>query len=155
MSYGSGGGTGLVPTALPSSFTERIELAAVPSQVRVARRWAAGLLSGPNHALGEDLIEAAVLLVSELVTNAIRADSPVPDPARRSGRGKFSLLIIGAPGTVRIEVHDSAGGRPPLPGNRGTDAETGRGLAVIATLSRRWGWEADQRGKVVWCELPV
>ncbi len=125
---------------------------AAPSAVRSARRWTEGLLaqSGPG-----DLVDTAVLLVSELVTNAIQAScgaargSGCPDP------GRIELAIARRRATIRIEVSDSACRSFPELARHGADGEGGRGLQVIATLSQRWGCHAGPGGKVVWCELPA
>jgi serine/threonine-protein kinase RsbW len=163
----SGGGTAVVPkgpataeadadmSAAAEACVDRIELTAVPSAVRQARRWAAGRLAQSDPPPAEDLIETAVLLVSELITNAIRAVGPDPDLERHPGRDQISLLITPLPAAVRIEVHDHACGSLPPPLDGGADSETGRGLMVIAALSRRWGWQPGPRGKVVWCELSL
>lgn len=139
--------------ALAVSCTDRIELAAMPSSVAHARHWTADRLahSEPTHAA--DLIDAAVLLVSELVTNAVQAVGQAMSPASHLDRARISLLITRIRQSVRIEVHDSACGPLPTPATRTEDDEDGRGLMVIATLSDRWGWRPAPCGKMVWCEL--
>lgn len=159
MTYTVPGGPGLVCTELPASDTDRIELAAVPSAVRDARHWAADRLARSDPRPCQDLIDTAVLLVSELVTNAIRAADPAP--GRAPGRAQpddqitISLLITHERDRVRIAVHDSARGQVSPSCDRSADAETGRGLMVIAALSQSWGWRPTLCGKVVWCELSV
>jgi serine/threonine-protein kinase RsbW len=148
-------GTGLVSTGLPASRTDRIEFAAAPSAVRPARHWAADLLARSEPPLGQDLIDSAVLLVSELLTNAIRAAAQASGRAGRAGDAQISLLITREPRIVRIEVHDSVRGPVPLACGQHADAENGRGLMVIDTLSQHWGWRPGRCGKVVWCELAV
>jgi hypothetical protein len=74
-------GSGSVTSQARSLFHRgSLELAIAPSAVRVARHWTAKLLAGPagtscQAALDADLVDTAVLVVSELVTNAIRAVS--------------------------------------------------------------------------------
>lgn len=78
---GSGGaGGGVASQVLPLFHRARLELAIAPSTVRVARHWTARQLSRPvsisgQASLGAEVVDAAVLTVSELVTNAVRAVS--------------------------------------------------------------------------------
>jgi anti-sigma regulatory factor (Ser/Thr protein kinase) len=134
-------GTVAATRARPQSRRSRLDLVSTPSAVRSARRWTADQLAGADPPASTSLIDNAVLLVSELVTNAIRAACGL------------SLVIIVLEETVRIEVCDSS--RAPLPPSchRDPDDESGRGLTVVATLARSWGWRPDACGKVVWCEL--
>jgi anti-sigma regulatory factor (Ser/Thr protein kinase) len=91
----------------------------------------------------EDLIPTTELLVSELVTNAIRyADGPTV------------LRLILEPDSLVCEVHDTS---PALPRvlQVDNDAENGRGLHVVSQLAQRWGTRRTPTGKVVWCEQPV
>ena len=104
----------------------------------------------------DGLSQTAELLVSELVTNAVKAtagqDLPLPVRLRLSS-DKDRLLI---------EVWDAHPGRLFLPGleDDGTPSaaqEGGRGLFLVATLSHRWNWYAPPEwdGKVVWSELQL
>jgi len=177
--------SGSMPVAArvrPQSRRSRLEIAIAPSAVRLARRWTADQLAVDPPA-GSALVDAAVLAVSELVTNAIQAVraaavQPGGQAAPQSGRPVLRLgglsLAAGAPGvtqaqapdsarvalvierhadSVRIEVHDSSYAPLPQPCPHDDDDETGRGLTVVAALSVDWGWRPDQYGKVVWCDL--
>ena len=67
-----------VAGASPESRGSHLELAAAPSAVRIARHWTADQLARPEHiasqdVLDQELLESVVLVVSELVTNAINA----------------------------------------------------------------------------------
>ena len=87
--------------------------------------------------------ELAELLVSELVTNALRhATRPIT----------LTLLLLDQ--IVTIAVGD---GDTPLPRLRKvSDAdEGGRGLQLVAMLASRWGARPTPDGKVVWCDLPL
>jgi hypothetical protein len=93
------------------------------------------------------------LLVSELVTNAVKATA---------GHGQAAVrLRLSSDGTrVLIEVWD-ADPRPPAPkdlveyGTPDPQEEGGRGLFLVAALSARWDWypTGEPMGKVVWCEI--
>jgi anti-sigma regulatory factor (Ser/Thr protein kinase) len=127
-----------------------LELAVTPSAVRTARHWAATVLAGSNPPETE-LIDSVVLLVSELVTNAIQAASVM----RKSAKPRVWLAIAGSCEVVRIEVHDSAEVSVPETCHRDDDEESGRGLEVITALATTWGWQPEPCGKYVWCELAV
>ncbi|MEV0387968.1 ATP-binding protein [Nonomuraea sp. NPDC050643] len=87
--------------------------------------------------------DLAELLVSELVTNAVRYAC-----------GLVRLRVVVADGLVRCEVEDGAP-QLPCPREAADDEEGSRGLALVAGLSRRWGSARTRAGKVVWFEVPV
>ncbi len=89
-----------------------------------------------------ELIPTAELLVSELVTNAVRY-----------AQGKIGLRLVLEGGLV-CEVLDDSAALPRLryPGD---DDERGRGLQIVSRVAQRWGTRRTPSGKVVWCELPV
>jgi anti-sigma regulatory factor (Ser/Thr protein kinase) len=139
---------------------DRIELDAAPTAVRDARDWTAKRLAQTFPPHGQELIDAAVLVVSELVTNAVHA---VTQPAGRWPAGLeaarlpnaavISLIVSDSYQSVRVEVHDRS--CVPIPPVLLSDAEdeTGRGLIVVDALATGWGWRPSPYGKVVWCEL--
>ncbi|MFI6356325.1 SpoIIE family protein phosphatase [Streptomyces sp. NPDC050743] len=88
----------------------------------------------------EDLDFTAELVVSELVTNAIRYGQP---PIR--------LRLIND-STLLCEVSDDSSTTPHLRRARVFD-EGGRGLLLVAQVARRWGTRHARRGKTVWAEL--
>ena len=90
----------------------------------------------------EDLIPTTELLVSELVTNAVRYS-----------RGDVTLRLVNEKALV-CEVLDNSAALPRLRQANGED-ENGRGLQVVRQLSQRWGARRTPTGKVVWCEQPL
>ncbi len=86
-------------------------------------------------------IEDALLVVTELATNALRHGAG--DPVLR-------LSVDGA--DVRVEVFDDS---PAPPVRRPAGLDGGWGLALVDRLSRVRGTSPHGRGKVVWCVLPV
>ncbi|WP_369364449.1 SpoIIE family protein phosphatase [Streptomyces sp. CG4] len=80
------------------------------------------------------------LMVSELVTNAIRY-----------GRPPIQLRLIHQDSTLLCEVYDSSGTTPHMRRARIFD-EGGRGLLLVAQLAERWGTRHDRVGKTVWAE---
>jgi hypothetical protein len=87
--------------------------------------------------------ETAELLVSELVTNAVR-----------HARGPLRLTIHRREDTLRFEVEDADPARPEMR-ETGDEDETGRGLQLLELLSGAWGTDHTPTGKVVWFELPT
>ncbi|GAB2749832.1 hypothetical protein GCM10027273_30760 [Nocardioides pakistanensis] len=92
----------------------------------------------------EELLDAAELAVSELVTNAVV----------HTGR-PVDVTVVLLPAGLRVEVADESS-HLPAPRAYGPTAGTGRGLLMVQQLVHAWG--VDRRsdgvpGKVVWCEL--
>lgn len=90
----------------------------------------------------DKLSDTAELLVSELVTNAIRA---------ASYEVELRLMRVGK---LLVEVSDDNHNLPQLQ-RADPDDIRGRGLALVSHLSRRWGTSRKAVGKVVWFELPL
>ena len=90
------------------------------------------------------LEETAVLLVSELVTNAVRHAS--------TGGSALVLRLEAAGGWLRIEVHD-ADPRMPQPRTPHVHEESGFGFVLLDALADKWGVRESTIGKAVWAEL--
>ncbi|MGW6573553.1 ATP-binding protein [Streptomyces sp. NPDC054945] len=93
---------------------------------------------------GQDTAEDAVLLVSELVTNA------------KLHAGGCHELMLRAGDVLRVEVYDGLGDLPrPLHPSRSAHPGRpgGHGLRLVHRLADRWGVQAVGRGKVVWAEI--
>jgi anti-sigma regulatory factor (Ser/Thr protein kinase) len=86
--------------------------------------------------------EVAVLLTSELVTNAIRNEVT----------GIIMLAISCSRGELRVDVHDTSRSMPMLI-NAPVDAEAGRGLMLVTALSAEWGFYRTPAGKAVYFTL--
>lgn len=97
----------------------------------------------------EDTAETAVLLLSELMTNACRHGHAPP------GR-EISARCVLSGSTLRVEVSDAGSGLPRLR-HASPDDESGRGLALVAALAETWGSGPRPYGigKTVWFELTV
>jgi anti-sigma regulatory factor (Ser/Thr protein kinase) len=103
-------------------------------------------------------IETCELLVSELVTNAVRAYGMPEEPASYTERHerlrRIKLRLILKSDSVVIEVWDGNPRPPVLKEQQLDDAEGGRGLLLVEQLSMRWGvYFPKAGGKVVWCEV--
>ncbi|WP_329274659.1 ATP-binding protein [Streptomyces sp. NBC_01451] len=97
------------------------------------------------HIDDAELADSAVLLLSELTTNAVNA----PTAPGRVIAVRFEL----AGAALRLEVSDVSDGQPRLRHAAGDD-ESGRGLALVEALADAWGTEPrDTVGKVVWARL--
>jgi anti-sigma regulatory factor (Ser/Thr protein kinase) len=89
-----------------------------------------------------DVADDAALIVTELTTNAVL-----------HARSGFRVVVAAAPGSLRISVADDD---PATPGSQdfSLSGSSGRGLGLVAALSRQWGTTHVQGGgKVVWAEL--
>ncbi len=91
------------------------------------------------------VVDDALLVISELVTNAVR----------HAGTSSTLELELGQTGAqLRVALADGSTAAPrPRRADRG--AEDGRGMAILAALSDRWGIEPHQSGKRVWWEVDL
>ena len=95
-----------------------------------------------------DRLDDIVVVVSELLTNAIRHAQPADGDERRHWPIRLDLLQSGP--CVLCMVADPSE-RPPVQREPACLAEAGRGLQIIAALSDQWGYTApSEMGKVVW-----
>ncbi|MCX4973575.1 MULTISPECIES: ATP-binding protein [unclassified Streptomyces] len=123
----------------------QLEIRPDPAEVGRARRWARSRLAGSGIGVDEPLAETLILLVSELVTNAV-VHTGCPAVVRLSMPGGAEAT------TVRLEVADSST-RPPIPRHAEGDETNGRGLELVDGLADRWGWSPEGAGKRIWCEV--
>jgi anti-sigma regulatory factor (Ser/Thr protein kinase) len=129
-------------------------LAALPTSPSWARRFTRFFLDY-CQGVSEDAAETAELLVSELVTNAVRFTANPGQRQQDSGRteaGLISLSLQHFRDGLLIEVYD-ADSNPPVRAGAGEFAETGRGLMLIDALSKEWSYFLLPGGKVVFCFL--
>jgi anti-sigma regulatory factor (Ser/Thr protein kinase) len=114
-----------------------------PESAGTARRLAHAALR-LHWALPEPLTDDTVLLVSELVGNAVR----------HTGAHSFGLRMPIRRGWIRAEVRDPSRGLPCLLPVHELDT-SGRGLFLVDTLCDRWGVDLLPRGKTTWFEIRV
>ncbi|MEU5279035.1 SpoIIE family protein phosphatase [Streptomyces asoensis] len=123
----------------PDDVAER-RFPRAPSQVCPAR----AVVREQLHAWGlDELADAAELMVSELVTNAVR----------HSRRSPVALRLVRGD-TLLCEVEDDDHELPTLL-SAGPGDEQGRGLRVVSALAREWGASRTAAGKSVWFELAL
>ncbi|MFD5320267.1 ATP-binding protein [Streptomyces sp. NPDC127098] len=106
--------------------------------------------------LGE-LLDDALVIVSELVTNAVRYGRPVAADhcplAPATAAQPFLLSLVHCDGAVLCAVFDP-GREVPRVKEPDFLQESGRGLHVLESLARSWGWTTpDRHGKAVWALL--
>jgi len=132
-----------------------LALVTLPTSPFWARRYTRTFL-GSCRGIGEDTVQTAELLVSELVTNAARfAAGPARTPRHpgRSDAGLISLSLRLFRGHLLIEVYDTDE-HPPVLSGHDDDAESGRGLVLVGALSKEWScFFPPGGGKVVYCVL--
>jgi serine/threonine-protein kinase RsbW len=141
----TGAGT---PTPTDQRILARRTFRGLASEVAVARRWLAQLVDG--FAAVDDVLLAS----SELASNAVlHSDSGLPG-------GVYTIRLAISSEYVRVEVLDQ-GGQWGVPRGHADytrdlqkgDGQCGRGLAVVAAITRAWGIAGDQQGRIAWCEI--
>jgi anti-sigma regulatory factor (Ser/Thr protein kinase) len=129
----------MAPTRLTELRGCRIRLTAGPAAAAEARRQVQAAIHTWDIPVDPDV---AVLLTSELVTNAIRHEVT----------GIVMLAITCSCDQLRVDVHDTSRALPMLV-DAPVDAETGRGLMLVTTLSAEWGFYRTPAGKAVYFTL--
>lgn len=127
-------------------YRDSLELGAYDTAPRTARKRLASLLR--EWSLRE-FEEAASLVLSELVTNAVAATNLVPWTAARP---PVRVWLRGGLSVVAILTWDAAPGIPVPRAAGMVEDESGRGLALVESLSATWGFyhPAQFGGKVTW-----
>jgi len=117
-----------------------VALPATTTAPRDARRFTVETL----RKWGADtVVEEAELIVSELVTNALRHAS---SPSR--------VVLSTNDSCLRIEVADDGRGGA-VRRNAGPEDSNGRGLLLVEAMADRWGSQHDGQEHVVWCEIAL
>ncbi|MEU1030948.1 ATP-binding protein [Streptomyces mirabilis] len=134
------------PRTAPAPWEYTLYIPNDPRAVTICRRTLRLILAA--HDLPQ-FTEAAELLATELVTNAVQHT-----------KGPAALRLRAENGTLRIGVWDADPTPPHPPRHPAPDAESGRGLALVHSCANTWGWvrQRDVRnligtGKYIWCEL--
>ncbi|MFF7969851.1 SpoIIE family protein phosphatase [Streptomyces sp. NPDC007905] len=122
--------------SLSSDRVASWDIPSTPAAVAEARRKAVGQLARWNL---DDMAFATELIVSELVTNALK-----------HAHGPIGVRLI-HDRTLVCEVSDASNTSPRLRRARYSD-EGGRGLFLVAQLAQRWGTRYTERGKTIWTE---
>lgn len=139
---------------VPGEVVSYLELVTLPSAPFWARRQARTALR--SWRVWPETIEIAELLISELVTNAVKfAGAPLerPEYSDLEGVERISVILRYLTGQLIIEISDPDP-RPPVFTEAADDAESGRGLMLVQALSKEWDYYLPPSGgKVVYCVL--
>lgn len=121
-----------------------VHLPCAPASVAFARR----ALSNDLKAAGvfDNAVGDAVLVLSELVSNAILHAYPLPGE-------RFKVAWVVDHGWLEVAVSDGGSATTPQPGHPTTTSVSGRGLAIVAHISQTWGVRTDDVGLTVWAIL--
>jgi len=154
LSYGTGESAAGVPpcnvppfepVSVPAISLAQIFLSVAPEAARAARNFTKATLAEWQL---DDLFTEAVLIASELVTNAIRhggcctGDSSPVELAWQRQASRVVCMVT------------DCNSRPPVLGAADQDAESGRGLQVVQALAATWGWMLlGATSKAVWAAL--
>lgn len=122
---------------------DEVTLPSLPQSAHEARRLTRYVVVR-LWGLSPQIAEHSVLLVSELVGNAVR----------HTGARSFGLRMLRRRGWIRVELRDPSRGLPCLMPVHDLDT-TGRGLFLVDKLSDRWGADLLPRGKITWFEMRV
>ncbi|MYT10260.1 MULTISPECIES: SpoIIE family protein phosphatase, partial [Streptomyces] len=114
----------------------------VPEAARHARRFTRRTLR--VWGVREDAMDTALLVVSELVTNAL---------VHTGGQVRLDLTLIGR--RLRVSVADTSPRTPAKPTNIGWEATGGRGILLVEAVSAAWGSVPVSGGKQVWSEIAL
>lgn len=144
-----------MPPTVRTLYVSSIRLAAVLTAVGVSREFVRQTLAAWQLA-GQ--IGSAELVASELVTNAVKMTGITdPEPAWNMVRAHHvigvQLRLVDT--SLYVEVWDRGEGSPEIPG-QSLDAEGGRGLFIVESLSKQWDiYRPAAGGKVIWAELAL
>lgn len=117
-----------------------MKLDRMPQAPRIAREFVRGWLDG---IASDDLLQDALLVVSELVTNAVS-----------HGGDEISVSLVRQLAGFRVEVRDSGvTTSSPVAERADYGAERGRGLAIVSVLAVAMGQSLDSTGTLVWAQL--
>jgi anti-sigma regulatory factor (Ser/Thr protein kinase) len=123
-----------------------VHLPCAPASVAFARR----ALSDDLKAAGvfDNAVGDAVLVVSELVSNAILHAYPLPGE-------RLKVAWVVDDGWLEVAVSDGGSATMPQPGHPTAASVSGRGLAIVAHISQNWGVRTEAVGLTVWAVLPA
>jgi anti-sigma regulatory factor (Ser/Thr protein kinase) len=138
---GAAYGAHVCPSGADSSRQLYMTLPAVSHSVRLSRYATRAVLTAWQLA---HVDEAASLLVSELVTNAVR---------HARGIDVVTVNLHAGRTWLRIEVQDTDRRRWPQPRIPGRLDESGFGFVLVDALASNWGVRETEAGKAVWAEL--
>ncbi|QKW24316.1 ATP-binding protein [Kitasatospora sp. NA04385] len=130
-----------------------------PASVSTARRRLRSDLG--DRSIPEAVIDDAVLILSELLSNSCRHARPLgpegdgaADEEAESGTVLVSWQMLGD-GLLTLEVTDGGAVTRPVPASPSVTAHGGRGLSIVGKLARDWGVRHAPGQVTVWAQLPA
>ena len=117
----------------------------LPEEVVGARAFVARTLSAADKTPSLDS-DAATLLTSELVTNAIQ------HTASGAPGGTVTIVVVNVPDGILVEVIDDGSADTPVV-KRDVLTASGHGLLLVQQLAAQWGYLRDPAGTTVWFHL--
>ncbi|MER5970925.1 ATP-binding protein [Streptomyces sp. NPDC002055] len=130
-------------SSLPTDPPPQVLYASEPASVGHARDYAREVVERALPGIDREFVRDVQLVVSELVTNAVRYGTEPDD--------FLALVVTVTAGRVRIEVHDPVRRRPRFRPESG-ERLRGRGMVIVDHLAK-WGVDDRPFGKVVWAEM--
>ena len=147
---------GAPPQYVSPHLARRVRMRPESGAAAMARAEVAAAIRAWGVAVDPDV---AILLTSELVTNAVthgaalRApETPGPDPGSGGTAAQVVLAITACATGLRVDVQDGSTDFPVLH-VVGEQEESGRGLLLVASLSANWGCYRTPAGKAVYFTL--
>ncbi|WP_432092522.1 ATP-binding protein [Streptomyces sp. bgisy100] len=129
--------------SLPTDPPPQVLYASEPASVGHARDYAREVVEHALPGIDDEFVRDVQLVVSELVTNAVRYGTEPDD--------FLALVVTVTAGRVRIEVHDPVRRRPHFK-RESEERQRGRGMFIVDHLAK-WGVDDRPFGKVVWAEV--
>lgn len=134
----------VLTAASPAPGSNTLRVPWRPTSVGRVRR--ALVLDLTSRGVPPTTIDESEIVVSELLSNAIRHASPLSD-------GNLRVHWKVKAGVVEVEVTDGGGETTPRPAPRSVWAPSGRGLRIVRSLAHEWGVADDRHGSTVWASL--
>lgn len=130
-----------VATGYPHLMQLHLPLPGGPESAGMARAAVRKTIADWNLA---EPLDDAVLIVSELVTNAFRY-----------GAGPLVLHLTVKDGYLVLGVQDNEPASTPSPKDVPDTQPDGRGLKLISAIASQWGWDHANGQKIVWAQIPI
>ncbi|MEV5599914.1 ATP-binding protein [Streptomyces sp. NPDC052299] len=104
-----------------------------------------------SHGVSDAVVDDAVLILSELLSNACRHGRPLGRQTETGDGDVRAAWRVDRTGGLTVEVTDGGGPTRPIPATPSVTARGGRGLNIISALAQEWGVRDDAPGEVtVW-----
>jgi anti-sigma regulatory factor (Ser/Thr protein kinase) len=133
------------PSAELAESRARLSVPHERTSVRVVRRAFADQLT--EAGVPPECRDDAMLVLSELVSNAVKHAAPLPD-------GQITVSWQVADDVLHVEITDGGSGTRPSASVAVLSALGGRGLDIVRMVASQWGVTEDDGTVTVWAEVP-